>query len=93
MTDDSLLPFSLPPVGPKKITAALDGSRISSDGGVILLGLAEWRLGIADWLPGATQRGLYMRCPTSCAPTSRLRGIDALPMTMARSASPPATTG
>jgi hypothetical protein len=47
MIDDSLLPFSLPSVHRKKITAAFDGGRISSDGGVMLLGLAERRIGIA----------------------------------------------
>src|SRR3954465_7982083 len=47
MIDDSLLPFSLPLVERKKITAAFDGGRISSDGGVMLLALAERRLGIA----------------------------------------------
>ncbi len=50
MIDDSLLPFSLPSVERKKITAAFDGGRISSDGGVMLLALAERRLGIADRL-------------------------------------------
>jgi Transposase DDE domain group 1 len=50
MSDDSLLPFSLPSVQRKKITAAFDGGRISSDGGVMLLALAERRLGIADRL-------------------------------------------
>jgi hypothetical protein len=50
MIDDSLLPFSLPSVQRKKITAAFDGGRISSDGGVMLLGLAERRIGIADQL-------------------------------------------
>ena len=50
MIDDSLLPFSLPSVRRKKITAAFDGGRISSDGGVMLLGLAERRMGIADKL-------------------------------------------
>jgi hypothetical protein len=50
MIDDSLLPFSLPSVQRKKITAAFDGGRISSDGGVMLLGLAERRIGIADRL-------------------------------------------
>ena len=47
MTDHSLLPFSLPSVERKKITAAFDGGRISSDGGVMLLALAERRMGIA----------------------------------------------
>jgi len=50
MTDDSLLPFSLPSVERKKITAAFDGGRISSDGGVMLLALAERRMGIAERL-------------------------------------------
>ena len=50
MIDDSLLPFSLPSVDRKKITAAFDGGRISSDGGVMLLALAERRMGIADRL-------------------------------------------
>ena len=50
MTDDSLLPFSLPSVERKKITAAFDGGRISSDGGVMLLALADRRIGIADRL-------------------------------------------
>jgi hypothetical protein len=50
MTDDSLLPFSLPSVERKKITAAFDGGRLSSDGGVMLLALAERRIGIADRL-------------------------------------------
>ncbi|HET7884417.1 MAG TPA: IS1380 family transposase [Acetobacteraceae bacterium] len=45
-----LLPFSLPSVELKRITAAFDGGRLSSDGGVMLLGLAERRTGIADRL-------------------------------------------
>ena len=41
-TDDApLLPFSLPGLGGKKITAAFDGGRISSDGGVLLLAGAD----------------------------------------------------
>src|SRR5215510_3143485 len=47
MIDDSRLPFSLPSVGRKKITAAFDGGRLSSNGGAMLLGLAERRIGIA----------------------------------------------
>lgn len=53
MMDDTLLPFSLPSVERKKITAGFDGGRLSSDGGVMLLGLAERRLGIADRLAAA----------------------------------------
>src|SRR3977135_4266886 len=50
MTDDNLLPFCFPVVHRKKIPAAFDGGRISSDGGVMLLAQAERRLGIADQL-------------------------------------------
>ena len=50
MTDDNLLPFSFPAVERKKITAAFDGGRLSSDGGVMLLAQAEHRLGIAERL-------------------------------------------
>jgi Transposase DDE domain group 1 len=57
MTDDSLLPFSFPAVARKKITAAFDGGRISSDGGVMLLAQAERRLGIADRLAGVIPDG------------------------------------
>ena len=47
MIEDSLLPFSLPSVQRKKVTAAFDGGRITSDGGVILLGAIEASMGIA----------------------------------------------
>ena len=50
MHDDSLLPFAFPAVQGKKITAAFDGGRLSSDGGVLLLREAERRLGIAERL-------------------------------------------
>ena len=50
MTDDNLLPLCFPVVHRKKITAAFDGGRISSDGGVMLLAQAERRLDIADQL-------------------------------------------
>src|ERR1700721_1802328 len=50
MTDDNLLPFSFPAIRAKKITAAFDGGRLTSDGGVMLLAMAERRLGVADRL-------------------------------------------
>ena len=50
MTDNSLLPFSFPAVARKKITAAFDGGRITSDAGVMLPGQAGKRLGLADKL-------------------------------------------
>jgi hypothetical protein len=53
MTDDTFLPFSFPAIGRKKITAAFDGGRISSDGGVMLLAAAERHLQLADRLAAA----------------------------------------
>jgi len=50
MTDNTLLPFTFPAVRGKKLTAAFDGGRITSDGGVMLLSAAERRLGLADRL-------------------------------------------
>ena len=50
MTDDTILPFSFPAVHTKKITAAFDGGRLTSNGGVMLLAMAERRLGLADKL-------------------------------------------
>jgi len=50
MSEDSLLPFVFPAVGRKKVVAAFDGGRLTSDGGVLLLAAAERRLGIADKL-------------------------------------------
>ena len=44
MENDTLLPFALPSVQRKKVVAAFDGGRISSNGGVMLLSLAERRL-------------------------------------------------
>ena len=52
MTDDSLLPFDLPAVQRKKVTAAFDGGLISSDGGLVLLHEAERSLGLAKTLAG-----------------------------------------
>ena len=52
MTDDILLPFDLPAVQRKKVTAAFDGGLISSDGGLVLLREAERRLGLAETLAG-----------------------------------------
>jgi hypothetical protein len=50
VTEDSLFPFSVPAVDRKKITTAFDGGRITSDAGVVLLGQAERRRGLADKL-------------------------------------------
>jgi len=57
MTEDTLLPFSLPAVCRKKVTAAFDGGRLTSDGGVLLLAEAERRLGLADKLAAVIADG------------------------------------
>src|SRR5215212_7791146 len=50
MPDDTTVPFGFPAVGRKKLVAAFDGGRITSDGGVLLLGAVERQLGIAQTL-------------------------------------------
>jgi hypothetical protein len=50
VVEHTLLPFSLPSVQRKKVTAAFDGGRMTSDGGVVLLAAVEASLGIADRL-------------------------------------------
>jgi len=50
MTDDTIPLFSFPAIEGKKVTAAFDGGRLSSDGGVMLLSMAERRLGVAQRL-------------------------------------------
>ena len=46
MDDVSQLPFSLPAVQRKKVTASFDGGRLTSDGGVLLLSGADRQLGL-----------------------------------------------
>ena len=48
MNDTTVLPFSFPVVGRKKVAADFDGGRLTSDGGVMLLSMAERRLGVAE---------------------------------------------
>ena len=55
MTDDTILPFSFPAVQAKKVTAAFDGGRLTSNGGVMLLAMAERRLGLANVWPGGSR--------------------------------------
>ena len=50
MPDDTPLSVPYPAVARKKVTAAFDGGRLSSDSGVMLLSLAERRRGIAKTL-------------------------------------------
>src|SRR3954465_7035350 len=50
MSNDTALPFGFPAVGRKKLIAAFDGGRITTDGGVLLLGAVERQLGLATRL-------------------------------------------
>ena len=52
MLDDMLPRFSMPAICGKKVTAAFDGGRLSSDGGVFLLAAADQRLGLTETLAG-----------------------------------------
>ena len=52
MTEDTPLPFDLPAVSRKKVTADFAGGSISSDGGLVLLRGAERRLRLAETLAG-----------------------------------------
>jgi hypothetical protein len=52
MTYNNQLRFNLPSVSRKKVTAAFDGGRLSSDSGVMLLSLAERRRNVATTLAG-----------------------------------------
>ena len=64
MTDGRILPFSFPAVRGKKLTAAFDGGRLSSDGGVMPLAAAARRMGIAGKLAAVIPDG---RDPTRVA--------------------------
>ena len=50
MSVDTIEPFGFPAIQRKKLTAAFDGGRLTSDGGVLLLAAAERRIGIAERL-------------------------------------------
>ena len=52
MSDYIQTVFSFPAVARKKLRAAFDGGRLTSDAGVMLLAQAERRLGLADRLAG-----------------------------------------
>jgi hypothetical protein len=55
MSDDSFLPFDLPAVSRKKVSASFDGGAISSDGGLLLLREADRRLGLTRMLASCVQ--------------------------------------
>ncbi len=63
MSDDTVEPFLFPAISRKKVTAAFDGGRITSDGGVLLLAAAERRIGLADrlaWLIADPRNPLFV---------------------------------
>ncbi|MEQ1868050.1 MAG: IS1380 family transposase [Micropepsaceae bacterium] len=47
MEEDTLLPFAIPAVARKKVSAAFDGGMLSSDAGVLVLRNVEKQLGLA----------------------------------------------
>ena len=55
MNDDSFLPFDLPAICRKKVSANFDGGAISSDGGLLLLREADRRLGLTRMLASCVQ--------------------------------------
>lgn len=55
MSDDTFLPFDLPAVCRKKVSASFDGGAISSDGGLLLLREADRRLGLTRLLASCVQ--------------------------------------
>ena len=50
MSVDTIESFGFPAIQRKKLTAAFDRGRLTSDGGVLLLAAAERRIGIAERL-------------------------------------------
>ena len=52
MSDTTTETFGFPAIGRKKITAAFDGGRLTSDGGVMLLAAVERDMGIAERFAG-----------------------------------------
>lgn len=55
MSEDSFLPFDLPAVFRKKVSASFDGGAISSDGGLLLLREADRLLGLTRMLATCVQ--------------------------------------
>ena len=77
--DNTLLPFSLPSIGQKKVTGAFDGGRISSDGVVLLLAGADQRRGLIALLAALhpVPRAPQLRPPTT--PTIPTGSASAVP--------------
>jgi hypothetical protein len=55
MDDDTTEPFGFPAVGRKKLAAAFDGGRLTSDGGVMLLAAVDDTVDVVHGLQSAPQ--------------------------------------
>ena len=55
-SDDNRACFGFPAIAGKKFSAGFDGGRLTSDGGVLLLGQAERQMGIAKRLAACIAR-------------------------------------
>jgi hypothetical protein len=69
MDEDIPLSFDLPAVARKKVSAAFDGGRITSDGGVILLAQAERQTRCAEYKPVEVSAS-WRRSETDFEPSS-----------------------
>ena len=74
MPEDTIKPFGFPAVGRKNMVAAFDSGRLTSDGGVMLLGAAEQRIGIASTLAPLIPDG-----PLTAGPTPRTSHVPPTP--------------
>src|SRR6476660_6692800 len=74
MTDDTILPFSFPAVQAKKVTAAFDGGRLTSNGGD---GRAASRLGrqFGPGVPGSARPDAGRAQPCRHVPRSHVRDL------------------
>lgn len=82
---DSALGFSFPAIGREKVTAAFDGGRLTSDGGVLLLGKVERAMGSGAGLQGASpfrESLCALRCLRS--PAAMSMPMIAMPCEMIR---------
>ena len=81
MDDVIQLGFSFPAVGRKKVTAAFDGGRITSDGGVMLLSQADRNLKLSQRLasniedPRDRERIVHPLCSILQARATRMATI------------------